>query len=274
MKSKYNFLTLILAPLLALCNSAAWGQTATVTYATPASIPVLGGGMLLLLGLLLAALGVFWLSRRPEIGRPLSLSLAVLGATLVLVSSGWLASNARAVSAIFLLSENPSPVVIDTFPAELSNDLEVPVELKSISISGCPEESQLSGTCAPQLSLAPGNGSCSIDSICAEDNPINGEVCFSSNEFAQEDPWVICDIDQDEAWISASNGGVYNAPAICQALGFDAVGQQGGTCGNVCGYCEGATSCESPGTRNFDNGGGDPTELQNTVQWTCVNNPE
>ena len=270
-------LATILATGALISAPAVWGQTATVTYSLPpaAAVPVLGGGLLLLLGLMLAVLGAFWLSRRPEIGRSLSVSFTVLGTALVLASSGWLVSHVDAAPAIksFLLSENSSPVKIATFPAELNNDLSVPVKLGSINISGCPGESLLSGTCAPQLSLAAGNGSCSIDSICEESTPISGEVCFSSNEFATEDPWVICDIDENEAWISADTGGEYNAPAICQALGFDAVGQQGGTCGNVCGYCESGTSCESPGARTFDGGGGDPTSLSTTVQWTCVNVP-
>lgn len=259
--------------------STAWGQSAIIDYSLPQAIPAVGSGLLLLLGLSLAALGVFWLSRRPAIARTLSVSLAVIGGTLVLASSGWLASNARALPSIttFLLSENPSPVQVDAFPAELSNNLQVPVQLQSISISGCPAAEQLNGTCTPQLSLAAGGGSCVIDSICAEGTPLSGEVCFSSNEFATGDPWVICDIDETEAWISADSGGSYNAPAICQALGYDAVGQWGGTCGKVCGYCEaGTTSCESPGLRTFDSSGATADtldELGTTVQWTCVNNP-
>lgn len=269
-------LTTILATAALLGAPAVWAQTATVNYSLPAeAVPVLSGGLLLLLGLTLAVLGAFWLSRRPEIGRSLSISFTVIGTAMVLASSGWLASNADALPAVksFMLSENSSPVEIATFPAELNNDLNVPVKLGAITISGCPGESLLSGTCAPQLSLAAGSGSCSIDSICEEDNPITGEVCFSSSEFSDADPWVICDIDETEAWVSADTGGTYNATAICQSLGFDAVGQQGGTCGNVCGRCEGPTSCESPGLRSFDGGGGDPASLNTTVQWTCVNVP-
>jgi hypothetical protein len=189
-------------------------------------------------------------------------------------------TNARALPAItaFLLSENPSPVQVDTFPAELNNNLQVPVQLQSISITGCPAAELLSGTCSPQLSLAAGGGSCVINSICAEDNLLVGEVCFSSSEFATRDPWVICYINETEAWISADSGGSYDAPAICQALGYDSVGQWGGTCGNVCGYCEGAgtTSCESTGLRTFDSSGATADtldQLKESVQWACVNNP-
>jgi len=51
--------------------------------------------------------------------------------------------------------------------------------------------------------------------------------------------------------------------------------QQGGTCGNVCGYCEAPTSCESTGNRHFD-GAGDcgVDEIGRktcfTVMWECV----
>ena len=46
----------------------------------------------------------------------------------------------------------------------------------------------------------------------------------------------------------------------------------GGTCGNVCGYCQGGTSCNSLGNMNFD-GGGDSNfpQLAVTVHWLCTN---
>ena len=64
-------------------------------------------------------------------------------------------------------------------------------------------------------------------------------------------------------------------------VGYSTVGQWGGTCGNVCGFCEGATSCMNTGQMNFNFGnwsgsgncGSDmlgPIICQ-TVHWTCVN---
>jgi len=85
------------------------------------------------------------------------------------------------------------------------------------------------------------------------------------------DPWVICSVDGNTAWVSANTGGTYNALAICQFLGFTTVAQKGGTCGNVCGYCEGPTDCMNHGQMNFDNGGGNGQSLSHTVQWLCSN---
>ena len=49
--------------------------------------------------------------------------------------------------------------------------------------------------------------------------------------------------------------------------------QWGGTCGNVCGYCEGATSCNAPGQRTFDGSTGcnPPDTHCSTVMWECSN---
>lgn len=272
---KSNKLILCLALVLGMLGSVRlWAQSATVTYSLPEAIPVLGHSLLLLLGAALAGVAVFWLRYRPALSR--NVSVALLGSGVVMAGSAslWFSQNTQAVAAAtnILFSENSSPVDVTTFPAELTNDLSVPATLRSIAISGCSTTEQLTGTCSVGATLEASGGSCMIESICAS-NPLSGEVCFSSNEFATEDPWVICDINETEAWISADTGGTYNALAICQGLGYDTVGQQGGTCGNVCGYCEGTTSCENPGARTFDGGGGDITAMSNTVQWTCVNNP-
>jgi hypothetical protein len=80
---------------------------------------------------------------------------------------------------------------------------------------------------------------------------------------------VVCAADSNTAWISANTGGTYNALAICQSFGYNTVSAKGGTCGNVCGYCQSTTSCNSPGNRNFDNGGGAVTSLSFTVHWEC-----
>ncbi len=86
------------------------------------------------------------------------------------------------------------------------------------------------------------------------------------------DPWVICAINETSAWVSASDTGLYQADDICNHLGFTTVAAYGGTCGNVCGYCEGPTSCESPGTKFFSgSGGSDFPELGSTVHWLCTN---
>ena len=90
--------------------------------------------------------------------------------------------------------------------------------------------------------------------------------------------WVVCSADENEAWISANTGGRYHAELICQNLGYRTVGAWGGTCGNVCGYCQGSTSCQNHGTKNLysswsnPNGGSDAlgAMIHNTVSWSCV----
>ena len=107
------------------------------------------------------------------------------------------------------------------------------------------------------------------------------EACDSGADQGTGSPWVVCEADENRAWLSADNGGQYHAELICQELGYSSVGVWGGTCGNVCGFCQGPTDCDNPGldpeernTRSWDafNGGTDALGrmIQQTVQWTCV----
>lgn len=260
----------------ALFANLALAQTATITYSLPQAIPVIGNSLLLILGVVLAFLGARWLQHRPAAGRKLSIALLSGGLAIASASTLWLSQNTQALPAAIavLFSENDNPLEVSSFPAELTNDLDAPATLRSIDIAGCSSSAQLAGTCSVGTTLAAQGGSCLIESICSSSPAFEGEVCFASTEFSSADPWVICDINESEAWVSASTGGTYNALAICQGLGYDTVGQQGGTCGNVCGYCEGETSCSNPGSRTFDGRGGEITALNQTVQWTCVNIPE
>ncbi|KYF51788.1 hypothetical protein BE08_16360, partial [Sorangium cellulosum] len=89
-------------------------------------------------------------------------------------------------------------------------------------------------------------------------------------------PWVVCAADERSAWISADTMGHYHIDDICQKLGYAAAGDYGGTCGNVCGYCEAETSCRRPGRRYFDGAGECGYDdlgrlICYTVQWECVN---
>ncbi len=93
--------------------------------------------------------------------------------------------------------------------------------------------------------------------------------CQTGVDANTSSPWVVCSADANTAWISANDRGTYNALAICNSLGYATVSRYGGTCGNVCGYCQGATSCSSPGNKTFDGGGGPATNLRITVQWEC-----
>ena len=79
----------------------------------------------------------------------------------------------------------------------------------------------------------------------------------------------------DTLWVSAGDlGGTYNALAMYQQLGYAAVVAYGGTCGNICGYCEDPTSCTSPGYFVFDGSGAcdeneNGTCLNVSVMWLC-----
>ena len=84
------------------------------------------------------------------------------------------------------------------------------------------------------------------------------------------DTYVVCRADATSAWVSHKGGGEYNARRICSELGYNRVTDWGGTCGNVCGYCEGGTSCNNPGKNTFDGSGGSPNSLSTVVQWRCA----
>ena len=99
--------------------------------------------------------------------------------------------------------------------------------------------------------------------------------CTTGNDPETGDPWVVCTADMNGAWISANNAGRYHAAQICQQLGYQGLGQSGGTCGNVCGYCGSPTSCSNRGSETFDamaDCGSDAfgTILCENVQWECV----
>ncbi|MBB3047581.1 putative nucleic acid-binding Zn-ribbon protein [Litorivivens lipolytica] len=106
-------------------------------------------------------------------------------------------------------------------------------------------------------------------------------ACDTGTDPGTNSPWVVCEADENRAWISADNGGRYHAELICLELGYRTVGVWGGTCGSVCGFCQGPTSCENTGltpeqrdTRSWNNYNGGTDALgpmiHRTVQWTCV----
>jgi cysteine-rich repeat protein len=122
----------------------------------------------------------------------------------------------------------------------------------------------------------PGDG-CS--DLCESENP---PACTNGSDPWTNAPWVVCSSSPDMAWISSNTQGQYHPLAICQQLGYDTVGQTGGNCGNVCGYCQQGTSCMNLGNMQFDFGqwngsancGADANGpiLCQTVHWTCVKN--
>ncbi|GGI74783.1 hypothetical protein [Shewanella gelidii] len=107
------------------------------------------------------------------------------------------------------------------------------------------------------------------------------QQCDRGNDIGTGSRYVVCEADSNQAWVSADNAGRYHAELICQELGYTTVSSWSGTCGNVCGYCQGPTSCESPGTppeahgRSWaqNNAGSDALGkmIASTVQWRCAN---
>ena len=101
-------------------------------------------------------------------------------------------------------------------------------------------------------------------------------LCRGGNDQETGSSWVVCASDCTSAWVSANSSGSYHAQQICKELGYAKVGKIGGTCGNVCGFCDdGRTSCGSPGRKTFDGSGAIGSDgfgpiLGSTVQWECL----
>jgi len=117
-----------------------------------------------------------------------------------------------------------------------------------------------------------------LGSFCDAGAPPEAETCEGGTDALTGIDWVVCTADANEAWVSHADpgGGQLHAQQICNSLGYSTLGSFGGTCGNVCGYCEGATSCESHGSQTYDGAGacgndGAGQILCNTVQWQCLN---
>lgn len=115
--------------------------------------------------------------------------------------------------------------------------------------------------------------------VCAGAAPPPGDIPAQCTRGIDPGPeqsaWVVCEADAESAWVSADVEGYYHTDQVCQSLGYSGMSQFGGTCGNVCGYCEEPTSCEAPGQRTFDGAGdcgSDELGLQIcfTVMWECV----
>jgi hypothetical protein len=87
--------------------------------------------------------------------------------------------------------------------------------------------------------------------------------------------WITCQSDCNTAWVAANTGGTYHAGQICNGLGYSKVGMYGGTCGNVCGYCQQGVSCMNLGMMKFDGGGHQGDDMYGpilsfTVHWQCL----
>jgi hypothetical protein len=131
--------------------------------------------------------------------------------------------------------------------------------------------------CDPPGSLTcPGGKACGQNCTCAP------SPCDSGTDPCSGDPWVVCQADQHSAWISqaTSLGGHYHPLRICQDLGYTAVSQFGGDCGDVCNFCQHSGSCSNPGLQHFEGGNSCTGQsdacgplLCFTVQWLCTSSP-
>lgn len=122
--------------------------------------------------------------------------------------------------------------------------------------------------------------SCTFDTAACVPLGGGGGSCEGGSDPVSGDAWVVCSSNPDEAWVSHANagGGNFHPELICASLGYSSYGSFGGTCGNVCGYCEGATSCEAPGAQTYDGSGSCGADASGeilciTVQWQCLNAP-
>jgi len=155
-----------------LCfSSQVFSQTAEVSYEIEiVPVPVFGTGMAFLLGILLVITAVVWMRRHPNSSfRHLAVSAMGLGLLASIGSGAWLVGNAEAVlppATTYSLHENPSPVLVTEFPAELENDLHLTATLTAIDVSGCPGDVDVTGTCEVGSVLSGNLGSCSLDSVC------------------------------------------------------------------------------------------------------------
>jgi len=126
---------------------------------------------------------------------------------------------------------------------------------------------QLAGEDCDDGNLIDGDG---CDANCSAEMP---PVCLQGNDPNTGDPWVVCEATATTVWVSHaySGGGTYNMDLICASLGYPNITANGGTCGDVCGYCEtGPTSCNATGNRNFDGSNGCAfPQACSTVMWEC-----
>lgn len=148
-----------------------------------------------------------------------------------------------------------------------------------------PGEAPESGVCRQFCDVSAPPSGCRCQSIgmsnvgvCttgSDPGPIPAQCTPGVDPGPEASPWVVCAADAATAWVSADNEGFFHVDRICQSLGYSRMSQFGGTCGNVCGYCEEPTSCLSPGERFFD-GEGEcgidelGQQLCFTVMWECV----
>lgn len=109
---------------------------------------------------------------------------------------------------------------------------------------------------------------------CLEGGKAPPAVCFIGTDPMSGARYTICRADCMTAWVHHADpgGGRFAFQTICRDLGYARAAQWGGTCGDICGYCEGKTSsCMRNGTEKYDSGGMCGADcLSVTVMWQCA----
>ena len=151
-----------------------------------------------------------------------------------------------------------------------SNGCEVNIAIDSKNCAGCGNVCPMQN---PHCNMAVCGQIPPYPSVCSQDKDKTGST------------YVICAMDQTGGWITALNQGglcTYAALDICKKYNFTRInqGRWGGTCGIICGYCDGSTCMKPSGMfvaggayTKFDGGGGNPQNggnLSCTVHWECV----
>jgi hypothetical protein len=106
--------------------------------------------------------------------------------------------------------------------------------------------------------VCPAQTTCSGASCvgCLAGGKVPPSACTSGTDATYGSPWTVCgNATCASAWLSEDNGQVnnqYNALAVCNSLGYGAVGPNyGGTGGSTCGLSQPTASCSAPGTQSF-----------------------
>jgi hypothetical protein len=109
---------------------------------------------------------------------------------------------------------------------------------------------------------------------CLDGGKAPPAVCFIGTDSMSGSRYTICRADCMSAWVHHADpgGGRFAFQTICRELGYSRAAQWGGTCGDICGYCEGGrSSCRMNGSEKYDSGGMCGADcLSVTVMWQCV----
>jgi len=120
--------------------------------------------------------------------------------------------------------------------------------------------------------------------MCVNGCLLNGMLppksCDTGKDPQAGTAYIVCTADCNSAWLAqnSNNGGQFHALEICKSLGYSQFGMWDGDCGDICGYCGQANSCNNLGKMMFSRSPQQPNcgtdqfgpIICNTVQWMCL----